>query len=231
MTRFVTRGQLAEADHLLRECQEAFDIAGDITALGMVYGARTNLEVNRGHYRDAADLQRTALRLTYTRLDPRNISVSHYNLATYLSCIRADPGEQRAHRLAAALLDHLAGDTHSLNITLRALARELRSDADRPGAPVPPTTVPDVIRLVDAGEGVHFGQLVAALCLDPGTANHALAKLLATAATLPDDRIDRVLAEWDPLITAIATAAANGHTPPSSSASSTSSAPAPTGPR
>ncbi|MGH4001598.1 MAG: hypothetical protein ACRDTJ_29520, partial [Pseudonocardiaceae bacterium] len=117
-----------------------------------------------------------------------------------------------AHRLAAALLRHLTSDTHSLNTTLRALARELRGDTDRPGAPALPTTLSDVIGLVDAGEGVHFGQLVAAPCPDPDTAAHALAELLTTAATLPND-IDRHLTDWAPLVTAVAAAATNGHTP------------------
>lgn len=206
-------GRLAEADQLLRECQEVFDTAGDITRLGMVYSARADLEASRGHHRDAADLERTALRLTYTRPNPRIISGLHHNLANSLSRTGADPGEQRAHRLAAALLRHFTGDTHSLNDPLRGLARELRGDADRPDAAVLPMTVPGIIGLVDAGEGVHLGPLLAALCPDPDTASHALAELLAAAATLPDDGIDRLLADWDPLITAIATAATNGHTP------------------
>ncbi|MGH3975622.1 MAG: AAA family ATPase, partial [Pseudonocardiaceae bacterium] len=82
-------GRLAEADQLLRECQEVFDTAGDITALGAVYSARADLEAARGHHRDAAELQRTALRLTYPRPDPRTISVSHHDLADYLSRTRA----------------------------------------------------------------------------------------------------------------------------------------------
>lgn len=39
----------------------------------------------------------------------------------------------------------------------------------------------------DAGDGVHFGDLVATLCPDTDTANQALADLLATAATLREE--------------------------------------------
>jgi hypothetical protein len=71
----------------------------------------------------------------------------------------------------------------------------------------------EVIRLVDEGEGVHFGDLVAALCPAPDTADQALAELLATAATLLDESIDRQLSQWEPLIAAIPAIATNARTP------------------
>jgi CHAT domain len=213
----ISFGRLPEADQLLRECQQVFDAAGDITRLGAVYGARADLENTRGRLLDAVQLQRTALRLLYTRPHPSDISASHHNLANYLSGIRADPGEQRAHRLAAGLLKTVIGDIPSRTQTLRTLAHELRGDTDRSEAPALPTTLPEVIRLVDAGEGVHFGRLVSALCPDPDVADRALVKLLSNAAILRDqlawNPIERHLTEWDPLITAIVAAATNGHTP------------------
>lgn len=208
----VRLGRLTEADQLLHDCRDVFDAAGDITMLGMVYSARAGLEDERGHLQDAVELERTALRLLYVHPDPRHISGSHHNLANYLSRTRVDPGEQRAHRLAAALLSHLTGNLHERAQTLRALTVELRGDADRPDAPTLPTALSDVIRLVDAGDGVHFGDLVAALCPDPDAADQALADLLATAATLPD-RTDRYLSEWEPVVTAVVDAAISGHTP------------------
>lgn len=217
-TRFSNYGpllrlrRLTEADQLLHDCQEVFDNAGDITSLGKVYSARADLEDKRGHLQDAVELERTALRLLYTRRDPRVISGLHHNLANYLSRTHTDPGEQRAHRLAAALIGRLMDEIHELTGTLQALADELRGDADRPDAPTPPTALSDVIRLVDAGDGVDFGDLVADLCPDPDAADQALADLLATAATLPG-RIDRHLTQWEPVITAVAAVATSGHTP------------------
>jgi tetratricopeptide (TPR) repeat protein len=204
-------GRLAEADQLLRECQEVFDTTGDISALGAVYSARANLECERGHLQDSVELERTAQRLHYTRPDPDFIFRSHHNLADYLSRTRADPCEQRAHRLAAALLRRLTGDIKDLTV-LGALADELRGDADRPDVPTLPTALFDVIRLVDVGDGVYFGDLVAALCPDLDAADQVLADLLATAATLPD-RIVRYLSEWEPLVTAVVDAASSGHIP------------------
>jgi hypothetical protein len=56
--------------------------------------------------------------------------------------------------------------------------------------------------LVDAGDGVSFGDLVAVLCPDPNVADNILFALLATAA----------LTQWEPVITAVVAAATGGHT-------------------
>ncbi len=109
---------------------------------------------------------------------------AHHNLASCLFRATGTSAEQRAQHLAAALLHHLTGDTHTLTPALRALAYELLRDTDAPDAPVLPTTLSEVTRLVDAGDGVHFGNLIATLCPDPDTADQALADLLATATTL-----------------------------------------------
>ncbi|HWR48574.1 MAG TPA: hypothetical protein VN327_13330, partial [Pseudonocardiaceae bacterium] len=180
-------GRLAEAEQVLRKCQEVFETVDDITGLASVYSARADLEDRRGHPQDALALEHTALRLKYVSPEPLSIAVSHHNLAHYLSRAAGTSAEQRAHRLAAALLSHLTGETHELALTLRALGNELRGDTDTPDAPALPTTMPEVIGLVDAGDGVHFGTLAVVLCPDPDTANLALADLLTTAATLPEE--------------------------------------------
>lgn len=214
-------GRLADVDQLLRDCQDVFDTVGDIPQLAEVYDARADLENKRDHPQDAVDLQRTSLRLRYVRPDPREISAAHHELADYLSRTSDKPAEQRAHRLAASLLNHLTGDTHKLTRTLGVLADELRSDTSGPDAPVLPTTLPETTCLVDSGEGVRFGNLVLTLCPGPGTAAHALADLLATAAASSDQQadnattvgIDSLLAAWEPIITAVGHAATNGDTP------------------
>lgn len=207
-------GHLAEAEQVLRECQEVFETVGDITTLAKVYGARASLESRQDHLQDALTLGRTALRLHYVSLEPRSIAGLHHNLANYLVHATGTSAEQRAHRIAAALLHHLTGDTHTLTCTLRALGNELRRDTDTPDAPALPTVLSDVIRLADAGDGVHFGDLVAALCPDTNTADQSLAHLLATAAALPaENTVERLLTDWDPIITAVVTTATTGHTP------------------
>jgi len=212
-------GRLAEADQLLRDCQDVYESVGDIPGLGRVYAARAALEDERGHVQDAVELQRSALRLHYVHPYPRDIAAGHHNLANYLS--RAPAGnrvEQRAHRLAATVLRHLTGDTHHLTGTLRVLGTELRRETEHPDAPALPTILAEVTGLVDAGDGVRFGELVAALCHDPDTADQALTDLLATAATLPDQStehtVDRHLTWWEPVIAAVTAAATTTGTTP-----------------
>jgi hypothetical protein len=106
------------------------------------------------------------------------------------------------------------------------LASEFRSDTSGPDAPtlpvtpVLPTTLAEVTRLVGTDDGVRFGNLVATLCPDPTTAEHALADLLATVAISADPQADNapsgtdhLLAAWGPIITAIGAAVTNGDTP------------------
>lgn len=174
-------GRPTEADQLLRDCQDVFAAARDITQLAVVYGARADLAGKRHHPGEAAGLQRTSLRLCYLHPDPREISTAHGHLADYLSRTAQRPAEQRAHRLAAALLNDLTGNIRERTRTLRIVANELGNDSSGPGAPELPATLPEVIRLVDADNGVCFRNLVTALCPDQATAERALAGLLSAA--------------------------------------------------
>jgi hypothetical protein len=202
---------------VLHDCRDVFETVGDITSLAKAYGAYADLEHQRGHLQDALTLHRTALRLAYVNPEPRTIAISHNNLALYLVGATEQSTEQRAHRLASALLHHLIGDTHELTNTLQVLADELCADTGSPDAPAVPSVLSAVIRLVDAGDGVHFSDLVTALCPDPNTANQALADLIAAARRLPDQPpeniVERLLTAWDPLITAVGTAAGTGDIP------------------
>ncbi|MGH3899786.1 MAG: hypothetical protein ACRDTA_16385 [Pseudonocardiaceae bacterium] len=127
----------------------------------------------------------------------------HHNLAHYLSRAAADPVEQRVHRLAAAFLYRLTNDNHNITETLHTLAIELSSDTEDLDAPALPMTLREITRLVDAGDGVRFGDLVTTLCPDPKIADNTLLALLATAA----------LTRWEPVITAVVAAATTGHIP------------------
>jgi len=166
-------GRLTDADRLLRDCQETFDTAGDLSQLALVYSARAELEDTRDHPAEAVELQRTSLRLCYLHPDPHTISTAHHNLATYLSHTTGNPAEQHAHLLAASLLNHLTSTTRAPTTTL--IARSNTSGLDTPALP---TTLPEITRLLDAEEGVHFANLLLTLCPDPTTAERALADLL-----------------------------------------------------
>ena len=127
------------------------------------------------------DLERTAIRLHYARLDPRAIAINHHNLAAHLWEADGDRAGQRAHRLAAALIYQLTGMTHNLAGAQRSLAAEIRAD---PGADLP-ATLGDVIQAAERTDGVRLGDLIAALQPDRQAAAAALAEILRAAASPP----------------------------------------------
>jgi hypothetical protein len=96
-----------------------------------VYTLRALLEVARGRPQRALALERTAIRLAYVRPEPRDIAISHHQIANRMLETGTDPAAARAHLVAAALLLHLTGMTHELAGTTRALGAELRQDGGR----------------------------------------------------------------------------------------------------
>jgi len=169
--------RLAEADQLLRECQQVFQEHDDIPALAMVLSTRAGLEYTLAHRDAATELERSALRLRYAHPDPRNVAIGHFNLASYLGT--GDRAGRRAHRLAAALLFRLSDMTHNLDGAVRMLAAELRDDTADAGLPA---TVAEVIEVTGQVEGVRLGAQLDAL--EPGArvVEQALTNILRDAA-------------------------------------------------
>jgi len=173
-------GRLAEAGRLLRECQQVFEDHRDTPMLATVLTTRADLEHVSGRAGAAADLERTALRLRYARPDPRDIAISHHNLANYLRETGGDRAGQRAHRLAAALIWRLTGMTHDVVGAQRALAAELRDGTG--GGDALPGTVAEVVAVAERTDGVRLGELLGALEPDAGVVEAALAEILRAAA-------------------------------------------------
>jgi CHAT domain len=198
-------GRLDDAEQVLADCQQVFEDHADIGLLAQVFGARADLESERGNLGAALAFGRTALRYAYGRPDPRVIALRHHNLASHLGEAGSDLAGQRAHRLAAALIRQLTGMTRNLTSTLRELARELRQDT---GCGHLPTTLDEVVRIAEQTEGVRLGQLISAL--QPGTqaAADAFTQILDTAASIDPDHYDIQdhLQRWELLIAAAAAA-------------------------
>jgi hypothetical protein len=176
-------GRLAEAGRLLRDCQQVFQDHRDTPVLARVLSTRADLEYASGCAGVAADLERTAIRYSYARPEPRDIAISHHNLADYLLEVGGDRAGQRAHRLAAALIRTLTGMTHDLTGAQRALAAEVRADVG--GGDALPGTLAEVIEVAERTDGVRLGDLIAALQPDRQAAAAALAEILRAAASPP----------------------------------------------
>ena len=172
-------GRLGEAGRLLAECQRVFEDHVDTTTLARVLGTRADLEAALGHRQASADLTRAALRLSYTRPEPRDVAIGHHNLANYLGELGGDRAGQLAHWLAAALLYRLSGMAHDLAVTVGVLANE--SCGDDPAARLP-ATVAQVTAAAELTEGVRLGELLAALQPDPEAVEGALAEIVRAAS-------------------------------------------------
>ena len=181
--------RLDEAGQQLGECQVIFEDAADPALLAMVLGFRAELEDIRGHGQAAVDLARAALRYEYARGELREIAVDHHHLASYLRAAGFDAVEQRAHRLAAAIVFRLTGLLHDLEVTTRALANDLAG----PIADVRlPATVNAVISVVQQTSGVLLRELLDRLGASDPDAEQAMQRALQEAAELAPTAADPV---------------------------------------
>lgn len=171
-------GRLEEAERLLANCQQVFEDHADSIRVARVLSTRAYLEDARTHWEIAADLERTALRLFYVRPEPLDIATSHHNLANYLGRRDNLGADEQAHRMAAALIRRLSGTAHDLADTVRVLTDEL--SADSPTVPLP-STVTEVVAVVEQTEGVHLAALLGALEPDPAAVEAVLSEVLTVA--------------------------------------------------
>ncbi|WP_346619588.1 AAA family ATPase [Blastococcus montanus] len=198
--------RLAQADQLLRACQNQYEQAGDTARVGMVLGARADLADRQGHREAAQGHTQVALRYLYVSGRPREIATGHHNLAIGQQRAAHTPAMWLPHLLAAALLRHLIGDRR-LPETLRILTRKLTDPAT---AAVLSATIAQVQNTVEQVDGVHFGTLLGALEPDPGRQQAALDEILYTARTMPSDQafdVQKHLDRWEPRLAAIVAAA------------------------
>ena len=129
--------------------QRIVDTTGDRDALVALTKALTT--VDPGQARSVLYTGYDALRLKYLRPDPRDIALSHYNLANQLIRTSGYSAEQRAHRIAAALTAFLTNDGYYFTLFFKPLVREVREHtAAAPGNPPLPTTLAEVIALLGA---------------------------------------------------------------------------------
>jgi tetratricopeptide (TPR) repeat protein len=180
-------GHLAEAEDLLRECQQFFEEKSDTGVLARVYGTRAGLEYAKGHLEMAVSFGRTALRLSYANKDPQGVAIGHYNVANYLRVAGSGPMSQRAHRLAAALIFRLVGMASGVANSLRVLADEMRHD---PAS----MTLARVIDVAGQTDGVRLGELLGILEPDTGVVENVLAQILS------DTRVAEHVQRWRPVI-------------------------------
>ncbi|MBX3516616.1 MAG: CHAT domain-containing protein [Rhodospirillales bacterium] len=175
-------GRYGDAQALLDACRRTFEAEGDVRMLGMVFVALADLEDECGHHHQALAHGHTAIRYTYLGGDPDDVAISHFNLASAVTCTAAPAQAILAHRLAATLICLQTGDGK-----LAQFVAALASDRARfPDAP-PPATFAALCAEVEQVEGVHFAQLFARLPAPFASGDAALAHVLALTTRSPDE--------------------------------------------
>jgi hypothetical protein len=166
-------GRLPEAASSLVRCQQVAKDRDDRLLLCDVLSARADLEDARNDGDGALELERDSIGVRYgAGADPGPVAASHRRLATFLRKAGQSPAEQRAHLLAAALIDQLsaracAGDIRELaSLKWGGLADGVRV-----------LTAADVVRCTGRTDGVRLAALLATLAPDPGAIDSALVKI------------------------------------------------------
>lgn len=202
-------GRRAECRSLLETCRQVFAADHEIPGLGKVYSALADLEDKEGRPDRAADFERGALKYRNQAGQPEDCAISHHNLANYLQRRGAPAGEVLAQRLAAAVICYQIG-SGGLQTSLRNLA----NDDLPPQAP----SFAEVAASVESIEGVRFSALFANLQTRAPNGDAAIAAVWEGVMALrqagrqgPD--MEQVLAQWAPLLQAIAAVAQGNEEP------------------
>ncbi|MER5472002.1 CHAT domain-containing protein [Streptomyces sp. NPDC002685] len=165
-----------EAEQILAEYQQFLELQGDVAKLAVVFAVRADLAHAREQFDAAVSFQRTAIRYAYAQRGSLDLAGLHEGLAVYLRR-GGDAAEQRAHRLAGALLARLTGMSYLYESQIQILAQERQSDASNL-----PSSINDVIIYAERTEGVHLGDWIDVLTSDRYIAEQALADILNSAS-------------------------------------------------
>lgn len=181
-------GRLEAASSLLTHCRKAFQAAGDVAGIGKVLSAQADLQDKRRHPDTAVQLERTALRYKYSADDPRDMAISHNNLANYLGRAGGGMAEILAHRLAALAITSLSqsdlakGHQSNLAYTLH--------HAGTAGRMALPPDFASLCQIVELVEGVRFGALFAQLAAGRMTGDEWLTEAI--------EAVEKILSQAPP---------------------------------
>jgi hypothetical protein len=193
-------GRSGEALCLLQDCLRAFQDASDIAMIGKSLNALAAVDDRRGRGEAAIQLERDALRYMYLVGSVSDITVSYYNLGTYLASQARQPASAVASYITAALVRSMIGisadDPGGAQRPLHAAAGLLRE----PGTAVAaPTTVADLGRQLGDVSGTDLLGLIARLSPDQSAANERLretvaaAQQFATVIQMPEERSPEIV--------------------------------------
>ncbi len=194
-------GRIAETSAVLADCRVVFERHDAFDLLGQCLCAQADVADKQGFGPQAVVLERRALRYKYLRPGPREVAVSHYNLANYLDRGGGE-GASLGHRLASTMLSLLTGHGDYPS-DVAVVARQLASGVSAPAS------FDELCLAVEVVDGVQFRALVEAL---GGDGTHVLATVIDDARQLPVEALYAFeIAGWEPTL-ALLVAASSGNT-------------------
>jgi tetratricopeptide (TPR) repeat protein len=192
-------GRASQARELLISCRAVFEATNNITALGKTMSALANVEEELGHRDRSIALETDALRYIYLAADPDAIATSHRNLAIHLHRSGHDSRPICAHRLAAAMITYQTGSGR-LAEELERLGELLAAEPD-----AAPGSFDQLCHTLHQIDGVNLAELLTRLpqrAPDPDT---TMTHVLNLAHQARAEREQRLVAEWDPVLSALHT--------------------------
>ncbi len=196
-------GRIAEASEVLAACRAVYERHDVFDLLGVCLSAQADVAQSQGFGPQAVALECRALRYKYLRPNPREVAVSHYNLANYVARGPGGGSASVVHRLAATMLSLLTGDGDYPS-DVAAIGRQLASGA------VAPASFDELCVAVEEVDGVRFRALVDSL---GGGGDQVLAAVVDEAQHLPEDALyASSITAWEPtLALVLAAGAGNAH--------------------
>ncbi len=141
-----------EAEQLLWACKDVFEKEKSFEGLSKVFTALADLVHQLGQSARAVGFEETALRYSYKVGNPKDISISHNNLANYLGEVEFKSSQD--HRLAAAIIRYQIV-SEMLDKSLGGLAHYLNIF----GSESLPESFDQLCDRLEQVDGVHFREL------------------------------------------------------------------------
>jgi hypothetical protein len=137
------------------------------------------------------DLMRASLRARYADNEyPQAVAYCHHHLAELLGKAHADPAEQVAHYLAAAVIYRLGGADRYQASSGGRIARVL---LDWPPPRQLPGTAAEMIRLAEQTDGVRLEALLATIAPDEHAVDQAISRILPPEAATRDFSVEKAI--------------------------------------
>jgi tetratricopeptide (TPR) repeat protein len=198
---FQALGRFADAQRVLRVCQQVFDNFNDADGLARVFQAKGRLAFKAGNIGAAASLHQKALRYAYAVGDQGLAADCHMAIANVLILSGEDPSGQLLHRLAGIMLDRAVtgrGDVAAVDPLVTSLLVA--------GGHRVPTDFNELSTGLERAADIPFARLFLRISDDPSNGDELLRDIVESARSARPD-VFSAMDDYEPVIAVVAGAA------------------------